>query len=111
MADNLREIAVSMKAAKYPQDLTHGDNYIIDKTGEYNRFAGQEINDDYTRVPTLAGLVTQLSAINYLITQTFVEQIDGENVCEYKIEFRGNMIVSNNIWAAMARLWLLVKSC
>lgn len=110
MKDNLTQIAIDLKKAGYPQALTYGDNFLILKTKEYVRFTGQEIDDDFIRVPTLASLMSSLKKREYVLCQSVLGEVNGEVENEFTIKSSGHEIKSDNIWAVMAKLWIFSKS-
>lgn len=106
----LAEIAVKLRDKGYPQQLIIGDNVYLTKANDYVRFNGQEISDEYVKVPKLENLVSNLSNFNYTLKHEYQGNENGEPKEIWTIS-DGDILISNsNAWATLAKFWLYKRN-
>ncbi len=98
------KMAVDLKKAGYPQNLTIGNNLYLLKSDSYMEFRDSMPDEEYVIVPKLENLVSNLADLNYTALHTVGEKTDFWNVKFDNVQF-----ADESIWLALCKLWLYQK--
>jgi len=99
------QMAVDLKKAGYPQDLTKFDNVYLPISDQYVRYLGEDIPEEWVLVPSPVSVMGKLMDENYTIKH--VPAGDGKE--KWFIEQGFVTIESDSLGIALYKFWIYKK--
>lgn len=98
------KMALDLKKAGYPQNLTIGNNIYLQKSDSYMEFRDVMPDEDFVIVPKLENLVSNLADLDYEAKHTV-----GEKKEFWTVKYDNVQFADESVWMTLCKLWLYQK--